>query len=69
MVIRMRTANRTDEVELPSLTPIWRAAEFQEREDLRSVRHRVQGASRPARLLMWDEFKDHPMRRGLRQTR
>ena len=32
LVIRMRTANRTDQVELPSLTPVWRSAEFQERE-------------------------------------
>ncbi len=32
VVIRMRTENRTDQVELPSLTPVWRAAEFQERE-------------------------------------
>jgi NADH-quinone oxidoreductase subunit C len=26
------TVNRTDQVELPSLTPVWRSAEFQERE-------------------------------------
>ena len=32
VVLRMRTANRTDQVELPSFTPIWRSAEFQERE-------------------------------------
>ena len=29
VVLRMRTLNRTDQVELPSLTPIWRSAEFQ----------------------------------------
>jgi NADH:ubiquinone oxidoreductase subunit C len=28
----MRTVNRTDQVQLPSLTPVWRSAEFQERE-------------------------------------
>ena len=32
VVIRLKTVNRTDQVELPSLTPIWRSAEFQERE-------------------------------------
>ena len=32
VVLRMRTANRTDQVELPSFTPVWRSAEFQERE-------------------------------------
>jgi len=32
VILRMRTVNRTDQVELPSLTPVWRSAEFQERE-------------------------------------
>ena len=31
VVIRLRTANRTDAVTLPSLTPIWRSCDFQER--------------------------------------
>ena len=44
VVLRMRTENRTDKVELPSFTPVWRSAEFQERESFRSVRRCVQGA-------------------------
>src|SRR5437764_5692157 len=32
VVIRMRTANRGEGVRLPSLTPVYRSAEFQERE-------------------------------------
>ena len=32
VVMRLRTANRTSDVTLPSLTPVWRSAEFQERE-------------------------------------
>ena len=32
VVLRMRTVNRADQVDLPSFTPIWRSAEFQERE-------------------------------------
>ena len=32
VIVRLRTGNRTDAVTLPSLTPVWRAAEFQERE-------------------------------------
>ena len=63
VIVRMRTANRTDNVTLPSMTPIWRAAEFQEREvfDL----YGVVFAGHPdlRRILMWDEFKDHPMRK------
>ena len=63
LVIRMRTANRTDRVEMPSLTPVWRSAEFQEREvfDLYGVV--FTGHPDLRRILMWDEFKDHPMRR------
>lgn len=63
VVLRMRTANRTDKVELPSLTPVWRSAEFQEREvfDLFGIVYT--GHPDLRRILMWDEFKDHPMRR------
>jgi NADH-quinone oxidoreductase subunit C len=63
VIIRMRTANRTDQVEMPSLTPIWRGAELQEREvfDLYGIVYT--GHPDLRRLLMWDEFKDHPMRR------
>jgi NADH-quinone oxidoreductase subunit C len=63
LVLRMKTANRTDQVELPSVTPIWRAAEFQEREvfDLYGVV--FTGHPDLRRLLMWKGFKDHPMRR------
>ncbi len=63
VIFRMRTGNRTDRVELPSLTPIWRGAELQEREvfDLYGVI--FTGHPDLRRLLMWDEFKDHPMRK------
>src|ERR1700734_606605 len=63
LVIRMKTANRTDQVEMPSLTPVWRGAEFQEREvfDLYGVV--FTGHPDLRRILMWDEFKDHPMRK------
>ena len=63
LVIRMRTGNRTDQIELPSLTPVWRAAEFQEREvfDLYGIVFTRHPDLR--RILMWPEFKDHPMRK------
>jgi NADH-quinone oxidoreductase subunit C len=61
--LRMRTEDREAGVHLPSLTPIWRSAEFQEREifDLYGVI--FDGHPDLRRLLMWDEFVDHPMRR------
>jgi len=63
VVLRMRTRNRTDKVELPSMTSIWRSAEFQEREvfDLYGVVFK--GHPDLRRILMWEGFKDHPMRR------
>lgn len=63
LIVRLRTGNRSDRVTLPSLTPVWRAAEFQEREvfDLYGVV--FEGHPDLRRILMWDEFKDHPMRK------
>ncbi len=63
VVIRMRTTNRTDQVEMPSLTPVWRSAEFQEREVFDLYGIVFTGHPDLRRLLMWDEFKDHPMRK------
>lgn len=63
LVIRMRTANRTDQVNMPSFTPVWRSAEFQEREVFDLYGIVFTGHPDLRRILMWDEFKDHPMRR------
>jgi len=63
VVLRMRTVNRTDQVELPSFTPIWRSAEFQEREVFDLFGIVFGGHPDLRRLLMWEGFKDHPMRR------
>ena len=63
VVLRMRTLNRIDQVELPSLTPVWRAAEFQEREIFDLYGIVFTGHRDLRRILMWDEFEDHPMRR------
>jgi NADH-quinone oxidoreductase subunit C len=63
VIIRMRTVNRTDQVELPSLTPVWRSAEFQEREIFDLYGIQFTGHPDLRRLLMWEGFKDHPMRR------
>jgi NADH-quinone oxidoreductase subunit C len=63
LVIRMKTANRTDQVEMPSLTPVWRGAEFQEREVFDLYGIVFKGHPDLRRILMWDGFKDFPMRR------
>lgn len=63
VILRMRTVNRTDRVELPSLTPVWRSAEFQEREIFDLYGIVFTGHPDLRRILMWDGFEDHPMRR------
>ena len=63
LVLRMRTSDRADRVHLPSLTPIWRSAEFQEREIFDLYGIIFDGHPDLRRLLMWEGFEDHPMRR------
>ena len=62
VIIRLRTANRSDLVKLPSLTPVWRSCEFQEREIFDLYGIVFEGHPDLRRILMWDEFKDFPMR-------
>ena len=52
-----------DNATVASVTPIWRGAEFQEREvyDLYGVT--FTGHPDLRRILMWDEFVGHPMRK------
>ena len=63
VVIRMQTADRAEGARLPSLTPLYRAAEFQEREIFDLYGIRFEGHPDLRRILMWDEFEDHPMRK------
>jgi len=63
VVIRMRTENRTDKLTLPSLTPVWRSAELQEREVFDLYGIIFKGHPDLRRILMWDDFEGHPMRK------
>lgn len=63
VIIRLRTENRTDKTHLPSLTPVWRGAEFQEREIFDLYGIVFDGHPDLRRILMWDGFKDFPMRK------
>ena len=46
-----------------SVTPIWRGAEFQEREAYDLFGVRFEGHPDLRRILLWDEFEGHPMRK------
>ncbi|MDR2512922.1 MAG: NADH-quinone oxidoreductase subunit C [Puniceicoccales bacterium] len=67
LILRMRTKGRDSKIPadlaMPSFTSVWRSCELQEREvyDLYGILY----SSHPdlRRLLMWDEFQGHPMRK------
>lgn len=63
VIIRLRTADRGDGAHVPSLTPVWRSAEFQEREAFDLYGIVFEGHPDLRRLLMWEGFADHPMRK------
>ena len=63
LTLRVRTGNRNDDVSIPSLTPVWKSADFQEREAYDLFGIRFDGHPDLRRILMWDEFADHPMRK------
>ena len=63
LVLRARTVDRSENNQIPSVVSIYRSAEFQEREiyDLYGID--FTGHPDLRRILMWDEFVDHPMRK------
>jgi NADH-quinone oxidoreductase subunit C len=63
LALRMRTEDRAEKVHLPSLTRLWRSAEFQEREIFDLYGIVFDGHPDLRRILMWDGFKDFPMRK------
>jgi NADH-quinone oxidoreductase subunit C len=67
VIIRLRTRDRADHTRLPSLTPIWRSAEFQEREIFDLYGIHFEGHPDLRRILMWDEFEHYPMRKDYRE--
>jgi NADH-quinone oxidoreductase subunit C len=63
LTLRLRTANRSDDARVPSLTPVWRGAEFQEREAYDLYGITFDGHPDLRRILMWDGYRDFPMRK------
>jgi NADH-quinone oxidoreductase subunit C len=67
VVLRMRTGDLAEDVHLPSLTPVWRSCDFQEREVFDLFGVIFDGHPDLRRLLMWEEFTDHPMRKDYKE--
>jgi NADH-quinone oxidoreductase subunit C len=63
VILRLRTEDRAEGVHLPSLMPLWRSADFQEREIFDLYGIIFDGHPDLRRLLMWEGFEDYPMRR------
>jgi NADH-quinone oxidoreductase subunit C len=63
VILRLRTENRSEKNHLPSLTAVWRSCEFQEREIFDLYGIVFDGHPDLRRILMWDGYKDHPMRK------
>jgi NADH-quinone oxidoreductase subunit C len=63
MVLKARAPRELEQCRLPSLTPVWRGCEFQEREAYDLFGVKFDGHPDLRRILMWDEFTDHPMRK------
>ena len=49
---------------VPSVTPIWRSAEYQEREAYDLVGIHFEGHPDLRRILMWESFEHHPLRKS-----
>ena len=63
LVVKCRTGDRHQDTHIPSVTPIWRGAEYQEREAYDLYGIHFDGHPDLRRILMWDDFKDWPMRK------
>ena len=59
---------RIDPVEVPSVTPIWPGADFQEREAWDLFGIKFTGHPDLRRILMWEGFEGHPMRKDWKEA-
>ncbi|MCX6874213.1 MAG: NADH-quinone oxidoreductase subunit C [Verrucomicrobia bacterium] len=63
VVLRVRTGDRQAQVFVPSVVAVYRSAEFQEREIFDLFGVIFSGHPDLRRILMWDDFQDHPLRK------
>jgi NADH-quinone oxidoreductase subunit C len=61
VILKVRTDREKSLV--PSVTPVWRGAEFQEREAYDLFGIHFEGHPDLRRILMWDNFEHYPLRK------
>lgn len=64
LVLKVRVPRHSAEV--PSLTPLWRGAEFQEDEVYDLMGIRFTGHPNLRRIMMWEGYEGHPLRKDFR---
>jgi len=63
ILMRVRTSAVEGEAVVPSLIDVWRGADFQEREVFDMMGVRFTGHPELKRILMWDGYAYHPLRK------
>lgn len=61
--ITLKVRTEREKSSVPSVTPVWRGAEFQEREVFDLLGIHFEGHPDLRRILMWDGFEYHPLRK------
>ena len=62
LVLKTRCYDR-EQPAVPSVTPIWKGADFQEREVYDLLGIRFDGHPNMKRIFLWEGFQGHPLRR------
>ena len=62
LVLKTRCYHR-EQPAVPSVTSIWKGADFQEREVYDLLGIRFEGHPNMKRILLWEGFQGHPLRR------
>jgi NADH-quinone oxidoreductase subunit C len=62
LILKTRCYDR-EQATVPSVTPIWQGADFQEREAYDLLGIRFEGHPNMKRIFLWDGFQGHPLRR------
>src|SRR5574341_205568 len=66
--INFKARTPRDVATLPSLTGVWKSADFQEREAWDLMGIRFDGHYNLKRILMWDGFEGHPLRKDWKEA-
>jgi len=62
LVLKTRCYDRA-QPSVPSVTPLWRGADYQEREVYDLLGIRFEGHYNLKRIVLWEGFEGHPLRR------